>query len=248
MPRTHQIVSAFCRKIAGCRFWKALPTAFLAFSVAAICPAQTAQEQASEPNIKPCLPDDVERPVHSTIEASVQFTMDSAHLKPGKSVWVKTTSEFTMPGCTLNQGAVLYGHVVAAASKKTSDTAELSLIFDHADCQGRGKREIPLHLIGIVVVGDPQNLHTVLPTEVHGGARQISDTEGATDGYDPKLAESITPSIIHPGLVVGDAQLQLEPTSGPECSARIVSGGRSVQMGRGFELILAPYATIAANR
>lgn len=248
MPKANQVVSALFMKIAGCMIRMALPITLFAFGVAAISAAQTAQEQTPEPGVKPCFPDDADRPLHSTIEASVQFTMDSAHLKPGKSVWLKTTSEFTMPGCSLNQGAVLYGHVVAAASKKTSDTAELSLIFDHGDCQGRGKQQIPLHLIGIVVVGDPQNLHTVLPTEVHGGARQISDTEGATDGYDPRLALQITPSIVHPGLVVGDSQLQLQPTSGPECSARILSGGRSVQMGRGFELILAPYATIAANR
>jgi hypothetical protein len=210
--------------------------------------AQAAPEQAQEPAIKPCLPDDVERPIHSTIEASVQFTMDSAHLKPGKGVWVKTTSEFAMPGCSLNQDAVIYGHIVAASSKKTSDTAELALVFDHADCHGHDKQGIALHLIGIVVVGDPENLHSVLPAEVAGGTRQISNTPAGQDGYDPKLAESITPSIIHPGFVAGDAQLQLQPTSGPECSARIVTGRRSVQLGRGVELILAPYETIAPKR
>lgn len=210
---------------------------------AAIGAAQTGSDQAPEPAIKPCLPDNVERPLHSTIEAAVQFTLDSAHLKPGKAIWLKTTSEFTMPGCSLNQDAVLYGHVIAASSKKTSDTAELSLVFDHADCHGREKQEVLLHVIGIVVVGDPKNLHSVLPTEVAGGIRQISDASAATDGYDPKLADSITPSIIQPGLVAGTSRLQLQPTSGPECSARIVSGDRSVQLGRGVELILAPYET-----
>lgn len=244
MPQPSKKIRALL--LASCISSLALTALFLCAGVAS--PAQAPQEQAPEPNIKPCLPDDVERPVHSTIEAAVQFTMDSAHLKPGKSVWVKTTSEFTMPGCSLNQDAVLFGHVVAASSRKNSDTAELALVFDHADCHGHDKQEVALHLIGIVVEGDSQNLHTVLPAEVAGGTRQISNTPAGQDGYDPKIMEAITPSIVRPGVVIGASQLQLQPTSGPECSARILSGGRSVQLGRGFELILAPYTTITAKR
>lgn len=239
MHKLSEIVPASCKNCLSCMLF----LASLVFgATGVVSSAQTASEQTSESGPKPCLQDDVERPVHSTVEAAVQFTLDSAHLKPGKGIWVKTTSEFTMPGCSLAQDAVLYGHVTAASSKKNSDIAELSLVFDHGDCHGHEKQGIALHLIGIVVEGDSQNLHSVLPAEVAGAGRQISNTPAGQDGYDPKIMEALTPSIVQPGLVVGVSQLQLQPTSGPECSARITSSARSVQLGRGTELILAPYA------
>lgn len=204
-------------------------------------PASAVEHTASDEN---CPHDDADRPLNATLEATVQIAMDSGHLKPGKEVWLKTTNEYSLPGCTLNRDSVLYGRVVAASSRKNSDTAELALAFNRGDCLGHGKQPISLRLIGIVAPPpESGHLHEMLPTEVAGGARQISDTVAATDGYDAKEVHVLAPAIVHPGVVIGMPQLKLEPNGGPGCSSRIVSTKRSVELNEGVELILVAYGT-----
>jgi tetratricopeptide (TPR) repeat protein len=191
-----------------------------------------------------CLHDDADRPLNATLEATVQIAMDSGHLKPGKEVWVRTLNGYTLPGCTLNRDSTLYGRVVAASSKKNSDTAELDLAFDRGDCTGHGKQQISLRVIGIVASPpETAHLHEMLPAEVVGAGRQISDTAGG--GYDPKEVHLLAPSLVRPGVVVGMPYLRLEPNGGPGCSSRIVSAKRSVELNEGVELILAAYGTQA---
>lgn len=197
---------------------------------------------ASDLSESNCGADNVDRPLNATLEGTVQIAMDSGHLKPGKEVWVKTLNEYSFSGCTLNRDAVVYGHVIAASSKKNSDTAELAIAFDRGDCLGHGKQQISLRLIGIVAPPPGSaHLHEMLPTEVVGGARRMSDTTGETDGYDPKEILTITPAIVHPGVVIGMPHLSLEPHGGPGCTSRIVSTKRSVELNEGVELILAAY-------
>ncbi|HEY6490409.1 MAG: tetratricopeptide repeat protein [Terracidiphilus sp.] len=189
-----------------------------------------------------CAIDNADRPLNTTLEGTIQIAIDSGHLKPGKEVWVKTLNEYTFPGCTLNRNAVVYGRVVSASSTKNSQTAELAIAFDRGDCLGHGKQQISLRLIGIVAPPPGSaHLHEMLPTEVVGGARQISATSSESDGYDPKEIITITPAIVHPGVVIGMPHLSLEPDGGPGCSSRIVSTKRSVALNEGVELILAAY-------
>jgi Tetratricopeptide repeat len=205
-------------------------------------PAETTVEASDND----CAHDNADRPLNATLEGTIQIAVDSGHSKPGKEVWVKTKNGYSFPGCTLIRDAVVYGRVVSASSKKNSDTAELSLAFDRGDCRGHGKQQISLRLIGIVAPPpDAGHLHEMLPTEVVGGARQISDTAAATGGYDPKPIQTLAPAIVHPGVVVGMPHLKLEPAGGPGCSSRIVSTKRSVELNEGVELILAAYGTAA---
>jgi tetratricopeptide (TPR) repeat protein len=193
-----------------------------------------------------CPRDSDARPIKATVEATVQIAMDSGHAKPGKEVWAKTVNPYAFPGCTLIRDSIVYGRVVEASSRKNSGSAELVLAFDRGECQGRGKQQISLRLIGIVA--PPPNsahLHEMIPTEVAGQARQISDSVGVTGGYDPQPIQKLVPSIVHPGVVVGMPQVKLDPAGGPGCSARISSSGRSVQLDSGVELILAAYGIAA---
>jgi tetratricopeptide (TPR) repeat protein len=192
-----------------------------------------------------CAPDDSDHPINTTVEATLEGTLDSAHLKPGKEIWVKTLNGYAFPGCTLNRNSVLYAHVIATSGKKDPDTSELALAFDHGDCLGQGKKEISFRLIGLLAPpGASQYRHDVMPTEVAGGARQISDATAATDGYDPKLGQASPPKIVHPGMVVGMPKLKLDPVGGPGCSARISGETRSVELGTGVELILMTYGPV----
>lgn len=187
--------------------------------------------------------DQTDRPINQTIEATISGTLESAHLKPGKEIWAKLVNGYVFPGCTLDRDALIYGHVTAANSTKNPETSELALTFDHGDCEGHGKKELSLRLIGLLAPPDQSSnsLADALPTEVAGGARRMSDTSAMTDGYDPRLNPGGPPRTVHPGIVVDMPKLKLDPQGGPGCSARISSANRSVELGAGAELILAMY-------
>jgi len=197
--------------------------------------------QASE-----CSPGDTTpRPLNSTIEAKVPGGLDSAHLKPGKEVWVKVVNEYDFPGCTLDADSILYGRIISTTSSRNPDAAELSVIFDHGDCTGHGKKKLSLRVIGLMAPPDEsRKMHEVIPVEVAGGAKQVGgsgngrDAVTATNGYDDSLNPGGAPHTIHPGIVVNMPRVKLEPQGGPGCSARITSASRSVQLGPGSELIL----------
>jgi tetratricopeptide (TPR) repeat protein len=183
---------------------------------------------------------DQDFPIKSTLDARVRGTLDSAHLKPGKEIWVTVLQGYALPECTLNQDATLYGHVAASSSSKNPEAAELALIFDHADCAGQGKRPLALQLIGLVgPPGAASGMHEAAPTEVAGGARSISNMTAATDGYDPALRVDNLPKTVRPGLIVDIPKLNLDPTGGPGCSAKITSNSRSVELATGARLIFA---------
>ena len=178
-------------------------------------------------------------PVASTIEARVTEMMDSSRLKPGKEVFVKVLYGLTYPGCVLTQDSILYGHVTAAASSKNPNSSELGLVFDHADCEGHQKQQLPLRLIGLVALRNQSSmLHDALPTQVGGGARSISDPISGSTGRDDDLSPGGPPHTVHPGIVVRMPKVKLESAGGPGCSARISSTDRSVQLAPGTEVIL----------
>ena len=197
-------------------------------------------KKANEPEKAECpRVDSMDHPISTTIEASVTGTLDSGHLKPGKEIWVKALTGWKLPECSMEEGANLYGHVVAATSTKDGSSSELSLTFDHADCTGKGKKEISLQLIGLIGPPDEQqNMHDALPTEVAGGGRAIQAVVNGSSGIDDNLNPGGRPHTVHPGIVVRMPKIKLEPVAGPGCSAKITSTGHSVQLGTGAELIL----------
>ncbi len=185
-----------------------------------------------------------DRPIGLTIQAKVTGLLDAAHLKPGKEVNVTVVNEWMFPGCTLPRGSILYGHVTAARSAKsltTSEPSELSMVFDHGECDGGAKKQLSLTIIGLVASPDAfVGLHNVLPSEVSGGGRSISSAAAdmTTDFAEINLNPGGAPHTVHPGIVAGLPHLKLEPQGGPACSSRITSTDRSVRLGVGSQLIL----------
>jgi hypothetical protein len=179
-------------------------------------------------------------PVASTIEARVTELMDSAHLKPGKQVYVKVMYGISYPRCVLPQDAIIYGHVTAAASSKDPKSSELGLVFDHADCQDHSQKQpLPLRLIGLVAPRDGRDrLHDALPSQVAGGARSIAGQVLGSNGRDDDLSSGGPPNTVHPGIVIRMPKVKLDPEGGPGCSARITSSDRSIQLPPGEEIIL----------
>jgi tetratricopeptide (TPR) repeat protein len=197
-------------------------------------PADGADQPVCQPG------DTIDRPLNETIEARATGGFDSAHLKVGKEIWVRVLSGVVYPGCTLDQDAILYGRVTAATSLKNSSESELSVSFDHGDCDGHAKKPLSLRLIGLVAPPDEsRRLHDELPVEVAGGGRSISiAAQGLVNVYDLNLNPNGPPHTVHPGIVVNMPAVKLEPEGGPECSAKITSTKNSVTLGTGTELIL----------
>jgi len=181
---------------------------------------------------------DTNIPLGTTIQAKVTGLIN-AHLKPGKKIWVNAVNGVIYPECRLENDAAIYGTVTAASSSKNPDASELSLQFDSADCTGHSKQKLKLLLVGVLAPpGESGSLHDAVPTEVHG-ARQITDAVAETNGYDARLNPGGPPHTVHPGAVVGFKNLTLEPQGGPQCSAKMTSTNRNIELGPGTVLLLA---------
>ena len=181
---------------------------------------------------------DTNIPLGTTIQAKVTGLIN-AHLKPGRKIWVNAVNGVIYPECRLENDAAIYGTVTAASSSKNPDAAELSLQFDSADCTGHSKQKLKLLLVGVLAPPDASgSLHGAVPTEVHG-ARQITDAVAETNGYDARLNPGGPPHTVHAGAVVGFKNLTLEPQGGPQCSAKMTSTNRNIELGPGTVLLLA---------
>ena len=181
-------------------------------------------------------------PSRAAIEAKIT-SFDSAHLRAGSSIWFKIARPFYYSGCALDVDSVVYAHVISVKP------SEVSLAFDRADCNHRDQQPIKLRVIAIV--GPPNgshHMHEDLPSEVHGGARQMAQAVYGTDEFDEELNPGGPPHTIHPGIVVGIKDLKLEPTAGPECSDRISTDGNRIQLASGSEMILALTVTRVVHK
>jgi len=179
-------------------------------------------------------------PIGATIEASVSGWLDSGHLKPGESVFLKSVHGWQGEICNVSVGAAIYGHVVEATTTKNSSTPQLSMVFDHVDCVGQPKKEIKFRIIGLVgPPGERKAFHDAMPSEVAGGGRDISVT-AASMGLkeDENLNPAGPPHTVHPGVVADLPHLKLLPEGGPQCSALLTSTDHSVRLGAGTEFIL----------
>ena len=186
------------------------------------------------------LADPGDRPLDTTIEARVLYTLDSSQLKPGRKIWLKSAHEWVSKECRIDQDANVYGRIVSSTSSKNPPSSELSIQFDHADCTGHPGQPLTLRLIGIAAPPDESgHSHDALPTEVAGGGRSISNAAAATGQFifDDNLNPSGPPHTVAPGIVIRMPKIKLEPVGGPGCSAKITSTEHSIRLGTGAELI-----------
>jgi hypothetical protein len=191
--------------------------------------------QASCPHIT-----GMEIPFNATIQAKVMGTLDSAHLKVGKEIWVIVTNNVAFPGCAVKEGSALYGHIKAIGPGKDANSSEMSLAFDHVDCEGHSKQEMRLWLIGIEAPAERMTrMHEEVPLEMKAGAkRNIRDAAKGMNFDDDVLNPGGKPKTVLPGVVVELPKIKLEVTGGPGCSARITSTDNSVLVPRNSVLIL----------
>ena len=179
-----------------------------------------------------------DRPIGSTIEAQVTNMLDAGQLKPGGQFYVRVKRGWQDPECTLVDGALLYGHAVAASGKK--GMSEMSLVFDRGDCEGQARKPISLRVIGLIGAPDQVvNSAGVMPSQLSGGGRNISVAVRDLNGYSTNLNPGGSPNTVHAGIVVGLEGMKLEPGGGVGCSDRISSAGRTARLGVGSELVFS---------
>jgi hypothetical protein len=181
---------------------------------------------------------DGDMPTNETIEAQVVGWLDSGHTKPGQPVTLKVTHEWISQECRLPAGAMLYGNVLASSGGKGG--GQLALLFDHADCSDKARKEISLRIIGVLGPPDDRKaLHDAMPSEVAGGRRDISQTAAVMgEKVDDNLNPGGPPKTVHPGIVIGLQGVKMTPEAGPQCSALMTSVGHSVRLDTGSEFIL----------
>lgn len=229
----------------GTKIWLLMITAWIGLAAVEFCRAQekaAAGQQAANDGTQPAcaqIPDS-DIPLANTMQAKVTSTLEAAHLKPGKKVWVNAAAGMIYPGCRLDSDAAIYGTVTAAAASKDPAASELSIDFNAADCTGHTKQAMKFVLIGVVAPpGQSRNMHDAVPTQVNGSGRQISDTMAGTSGHDAQFNPGGPPNTVKPGVVVGFKNLKLEPQGGPQCSAKMTSTDKNIQLAQGAILLLA---------
>ena len=208
--------------------------------------APASQAPANEASQASC-PSSFDRdiPVNLTFRTKVTGQLDSGHMKVGNKIWVTLVKGLVFPGCTLNQGSAIYGRVTSAVSQKNPNSSELSLVFDHADCEGHPKKEMPLRVIGLLGLDASMRMHDAVPLVMSGGSRSVSAAASKT-AYtgDDELNPGGPVSTVHPGIVIGIPKVKLEPQGGPECGARFTSTNHSVQLETGAVLIMIAPSTL----
>jgi hypothetical protein len=206
---------------------------------ATLASASTAPASESDPALCPYIAGS-DIPFNATIQAKVMGTLDSAHLKVGKEIWVIVSNNMAFPGCTLTEGAALYGHIKAIGPGKDANSSALSLAFDHVDCVDHPKKEMSLWLIGLVAPEERlTRVHEEVPLEMKGGKqRNIRDAAAGMGFSDDTLNPGGKAQTVRPGIVVDLPKLTLDVAGGQGCSARITSTDNSVLVPRNSVLIL----------
>ncbi|HWA93561.1 MAG TPA: tetratricopeptide repeat protein [Terracidiphilus sp.] len=195
-----------------------------------------------------------EIPLRQTIELALSSLLDSAHLKPGKKIYGKLVHGVAYPGCTLNQGAILYGQVTVASKGDKNDEAKLGLEFDRGECTSAANartvtKPLKLSVIAVLMPKDDrqEHMHDMAPVEIGGAGRQIQDAVNGTYGIDLGLNAGEKPETVHAGLVFGTEKLKLNPSGGPSCTALITSSEHSVKIGSRSEIVLSMDAPSTAS-
>jgi hypothetical protein len=192
-------------------------------------------------------------PDRMPVQAGLLRALDAAHLKVGDSVLAKVSTKWQGPECTLREGAILKGRVVAqTAHSKTSKISEIALLFDSGECGGSALKPLPL-TVAAVMAGDPrrdggmyesQPLSDAVGLTLKGGARSLSSAS-STVFNEPYRYKGRTS--VKPGEVVGIKGVQLKVGEGPEGSSVLSASGHNLRLDSGALLLLVPNLTVSST-
>jgi hypothetical protein len=197
------------------------------------------------------------------VQAELVRVIDAGRVKIGESVLAKVAVKWQTAQCTLREGAVLKGRIVAqTAHSKTEKNSQIALLFESAQCNGPDLKPLPL-TVAAVLASDPyqdRNLYENQPLSEAVGL-SIGGTGGGAAGANVggtasnSNMRSVTaaaatvyvspqkykgPTAVVPGQVVGIRGLKLRVGDGPEGSSVLTMSGHNVRLESGYQMMLVP--------
>jgi hypothetical protein len=202
------------------------------------------------------------------VQAELVRAIDAGRVKIGESVLAKVAVKWQNAQCTLREGAVLKGRIVAqTAHSKTEKNSQIALLFESAQCNGPGLEPLLL-TVAAVLASDPyqdRNLYENQPLSEAvglsvggggGGAAGVGVGGGVTNSNMRSVTAAAAtvyvspqkykgPTAVMPGQVVGIRGLKLRVGDGPEGSSVLSMSGHNVRLESGYQIMLVPNLTTA---
>jgi hypothetical protein len=195
------------------------------------------------------------------IQAELVRSIEAGRVRVGEPVYAKVTLAWKNSGCTLREGAVLRGRVVAETRRVKGSTSELALVFESGQCNGIDLKPLSLTVAALLAPDPNRN------TSLFSGQESppLSDAvglglsqEGSGSPMRSMLAAASTvvlepphnkpPVFVMPGQVIGLGDLKLRVGSGPDGSSVLSSARHNLRLEMGSRLVLvASEASAAAS-
>lgn len=183
-------------------------------------------------------------PASGYLEASLRTGVQAGYTKIGEAFQATALSWWSIPDCTLPQGARIYGKVVSSVRHtRSSPESTLGLLIENADCQDHPHAPLSLHILEIVALDAAVPLHTILPVG-SGGMAAASGVIAHDDNTKPDQESSS----IRIGAVVGEIPMRLGIAEGPHFAEVLHSGKRTVSLLTGTILVIGTADMIPADQ
>jgi hypothetical protein len=190
------------------------------------------------------------------IHAELVGPMDARFLKPGSPLLLKVKDAWQNDDCSLREGSILKGHVVAAnVSSKEDRISKVALLVDEAECNGQTLVPMPL-AVAAMMAPDPMetgNMQEYAPLNEGPVATGGGAGSGTSSMRSVSAAAIIAQNSAMPvdapkrmalGDVIGLSGLKLSVGTGPEYSSVLSDKGRNVSLHRDTQFVLVPEALI----
>jgi hypothetical protein len=193
------------------------------------------------------------------LQAELLAPLDASKLTRGAAVLAKARLDWNDPTCPLRAGSVVSGHITDLQQRsKQNNGSSLTILFDHADCDGR-ITPIRLTLFAIIASPDVDEGHPMVDKAGLFGstsARPVMTPGGGMSGMPPPLNmnEDMTlryhsvgtklPSVIQPGQVIGLKKVTLSVGTGPDGASVLSTDKGNIRLQGATQLVLMPAATV----
>ncbi len=195
------------------------------------------------------------------LQVELVRAVEAGRIAVGDPVLAKVVVKWQNTQCTLRQGAIVNGRIVAqTVHSKTDKISQIALLFDSGQCDGLDMKPLPM-TVAAVLASDPardksryenQPLSDAVGLSVGGsgggsagvgvgggGGNLRSVTAAAATVYvSPPVYKG--PTAVMPGQVVGVRGMKLDVGTGPQGSSIISISGHDVRLEAGSQFILMP--------
>jgi hypothetical protein len=192
-------------------------------------------------------------PPRLPVQAKLLHALQAGRVKVGDPVFAKVQIAWQGTDCSLREGAILRGHVVAQTPRsKISRTSEVAVLFDGAECDGIEMKPLSLTLAALQA-RDPRsdpNAYESLALSSQLGSIQHGYLERNDPGHaafrpSQALPTRITepmrqhgPQSVKTGDVLGIDGIKLSVASGPEGSSVIFSARNNLNLEAATRMVL----------